>query len=48
MLGPLLLLIFINDLILTSKNFTFVLLADDTYLSSKDPKITASEKEKNP
>ena len=45
-LGPLLFLIFINDLILTSENFNFVLFADDTNLISKDPEITASEMEK--
>ena len=45
-LGPLLSLIFINDLILTSKNFNFVLFADDTNLISKDPEITTSEMEK--
>ena len=44
---PLLFLIFINDLILTPKNFSIVLFVNDTNLISKDPEITASEMEKN-
>ena len=39
-------LIFINDLILTSEHFNFVLFADATNLISKDSEITTSEMEK--
>ena len=42
-LGPLLFLIYINDLTLVSSNFNFILFADDTNLISKNPSITACD-----
>ena len=41
--GPLLILIYINDLHLTSENFHYILFADDTYLISKDESVTENE-----
>ena len=37
--GPLLILIYINDLHLTSENFHYILFADDTYLISQDESV---------
>ena len=41
--GPLLILIYINDLHLTSENFHYILFADDTYLISQDEILTENE-----
>ena len=42
-LGPLLFLIFINDLVKVSPAFKYVLFADDTNLLSQNPETTQSE-----
>ena len=41
--GPLLFLIYINDLLLTSENFHYILFADDTNLISQDESLTENE-----